>query len=168
MVKMPGMRTALTFLILSVLPVTAFAQTQEISIPAGNAPALKLEIPMDAKATTKGDKTSILLKEAWVYIWSVPTAKTIAEAVPQAATIIKSEFTDFKLTETKHLTIAGHDADHLFGKGLEADDGDPGEAEVVIFTVGKHVFAACVHGENEEAAKKRPDMLAILKSAKAP
>ena len=159
--------TLIELLTLSLLPVTAFAQTQGISIPADNAPSLKLEILMDAKVTTKGDKTSILLKDAWVYIWSVPTVKTIAEAVPQTATIIKSEFTDFKLTETKHLNIAGHDADHLFGKGLEADDGDPGAAEVVIFTVGKHVFAACVHGEDEAAAKKRPDMLTILKSAKA-
>ena len=162
------MRTSLTLLILALLHLTAIAETQEITIPAGAVPALKLEIPKDAKATTRGDKTSILLRDAWVYLWVVPTAKTIAEAVPQTATIIKSEFTDFKLTETKHLPIAGHDADHLFGKGLEADDGDPGAAEVVIFTVGTHVFAACVHGESGEAAKKRPDMLAILKSAKAP
>jgi hypothetical protein len=98
----------------------------------------------------------------------VPTAKTIAEAVPQAAAIIKSEFTDFALSETKHITVAGHDADHLFGKGAEADDGDPGAAEVVIFTVGKHVFAACVHGEKNEAAQRRPEMLNLLKTAKAP
>jgi hypothetical protein len=164
----PAMRCSLTLLSLALLTLTAFAENQEITIPAGNAPALKLEIPKDAKATTKGAKTSFLLKDAWVFLWSVPTAKTVAEAVPQVATIIKSEFTDFALTDTKHLTIAGQEADHLFGKGLEADDGDPGAAEVVIFIVGKHVFAACVHGEKEEAAKKRPSMLALLKSAKAP
>jgi len=162
------MRTSLTLFTLALLHLTAFAETQEIIILAGNVLALKLEIPKDAKATTKGEKTSILLKDAWVYLWSVPTAKTITEAVPQAATIIKSEFTDFKLTETKHLTIASNDANHLFGKGLEADDGDPGAAEVVIFTVGKHVFATCVHGENEAATKKRQDMLTILKSSRAP
>jgi len=162
------MRHSLTLLTFALLHLTAFAQTQEITIPAGNVPALKLEIPKDAKATTKGAKTSFLLKETWVYLWSVPTAKTIAEAVPQAAAIIKSEFTDFAPTATKHLTVAGNKADHLFGKGLEADDGDPGAAEVVIFTVGKHVFAACVHGEKEEAAERSPYMLAILKTAKAP
>ena len=112
------MRTSLTLFALALLHLTAFAEPREITIPAGNAPALKLEIPKDAKATTEGDKTSILLKDAWVYLWSVPTAKTIAETVPQAATIIKSEFTDFKPTETKHLTIAGHyglDYRHLNG-----------------------------------------------------
>ena len=46
--------------------------------------------------------------------------------------------------------------------------GDPGAAEVVIFTVGKHVFAACVHGEKNEAAQRRPEMLALLKTAKTP
>jgi hypothetical protein len=162
------MRSSLTLLALALLPLTAFAQTQEITIAAGNVPALKLEIPKDAKATTKGTKTSILLKETWVYIWSVPTAKTIAEAVPQAATIIKSEFTDFTPSETKHLTVAGQKADHLFGKGAEADDGDPGAAEVVIFAVGNHVFAACVHGEKQEAAARSPSMLSLLKTAKAP
>jgi len=160
--------TLLTLLTLAVLHVTAFGEDQVITITAGNAPALKLEIPKDAKATTKGTKTAFLLTTAWVYVWSVPSAKTIAEAVPQAATIIKSEFTDFVLTDTKHLTVAGHDADHLFGKGAEADDGDPGAAEVVIFTVGKHVFAACVHGEKNEAAQRRPEMLTLLKTAKAP
>jgi len=162
------MRSSLTLLTLALLSLTALAEYQEITIPSGNAPALKLEIPKDAKATTKGAKTSFLLKEAWVYLWSVPTAKTIAEAVPQVPTIIKSEFTDFAVSDTKHLTVAGHEADHLFGKGAEADDGDPGAAEVVVFTVGQHVFVACVHGEKDEAAKRSPSMLALLKSAKAP
>jgi hypothetical protein len=160
------MRRTLTLLALALLPLAAFAENQEITIMARNTPALKLEIPKDAKATTKGAKTSFLLKDAWVYLWSVPTAKTVADAVPQAATIIKSEFTDFKPSDTKHLTVAGHEADHLFGKGAEADDGDPGAAEVVIFSDGQHVFVACVHGEKDEAAKRSPSMMALLKTAK--
>lgn len=160
--------TLLLILPLTLLRLTALGEDQVITISADKAPALKLEIPKDAQATTKGAKTSFLMKTAWVYLWSVPAAKTIAEAVPQTAAIIKSEFTNFELTDTKHLTIAGHEADHLFGKGLEADDGDPGAAEVVIFIIGKHVFAACVHGEKDEAAKMRPEMLGLLKSAKAP
>jgi hypothetical protein len=160
------MRRILTLLALALLPLTTLAENQEITILSGATPALKLEIPKDAKATTKGPKTSFLLKDAWVYLWSVPTAKTVAEAVPQAATVIKSEFTDFKTGDTKHLTVAGQEADHLFGKGAEADDGDPGAAEVVIFAVGQHVFVACVHGEKDEAAKRSPSMLALLKTAK--
>ncbi len=137
-------------------------------VEAGHSPGLKLEVPKDAKVTTKGEKTSILLKDTWVYIWHVPGAKTIADAVPQVPTVIKSEFTNFAPSETKHLKVAGQDADHLFGKGEEADDGDPGAAEVVIFTVGKNIFAGCVHGEKDEAAKRSPSLLALLKSAQAP
>jgi hypothetical protein len=36
----------------------------------------------------------------------------------------------------------------------------------VIFAVGQHVFVACVHGEKDEAAKRSPSMLALLKTAK--
>ncbi len=162
------MRRILPILVIAVFQLTAVAAPKELTIPAGNLPALKLELPEGAKATTEGTKTAVLLKETWVYLWSVPTAKSVADAIPEAAKIIKSEFTDFAPTVTKHLTVAGNDAVHLFGKGAEADDGDPGAAEVVIFEVGKHVFAACVHGEKNEAAERSPHMLALLKSAKAP
>jgi hypothetical protein len=164
------MRRSLPLLVLALtlLNLNAFAAGKEITIPAGKESALKLEIPEGAKATTKDTKTSILLKETWVYLWSVPTAKTVADAIPQAAKIIKSEFTDFVPTKTAHLTVAGNDAVHLFGKGAEADDGDPGAAEVVIFTVGGHVFAASVHGEKNEAAERSPHMMALLKTVKAP
>jgi hypothetical protein len=164
------MRRTLPLLVtaLALVHLTAFAAAKDVVIPSGTTPALKLEIPEGAKATTEHGKTSILLEKTWVYVWPVPAAKTVAEAIPQAAKIIKSEFTDFAPATTKHLTVAGNDAVHLFGKGAEADDGDPGAAEVVIFTVGKHVFAACVHGEKNEAAERSPHMMALLKSAKAP
>jgi len=48
------MRTSLTLFTLALLHLTAFAETQEIIILAGNVLALKLEIPKDAKATTQG------------------------------------------------------------------------------------------------------------------
>jgi hypothetical protein len=158
----------LPILALALVQLVAFASAKEVTIPAGKEPGLKLNIPEDAKATTKDTKTSVLLKETWVYFWSVPTAKTVAEAVPQAAKIIKSEFTDFEPAKSAHLTVAGNDAIHIYGKGAEADDGDPGAAEVVIFTVGKHVFVASVHGEKNEAADRSPHMMTLLKTVKAP
>ncbi|HEY3897394.1 MAG TPA: hypothetical protein VGM54_02210 [Chthoniobacter sp.] len=162
------MRPSLPILAVALVSLTAFAAAKEVTIPAGNTPALKLEIPEGAKATTKDTKTSVLLKETWVYLWSVPSAKTVADAIPQAAKIIKSEFIEFAPAKTTHLTVAGNDAVHIYGKGAEADDSDPGAAEVVIFTVGKHVFAACVHGEKNEAAERSPHMMALLKTVKAP
>jgi len=161
------MHSKLTLLTLALFSLSAFAEDKQATIAAGKVPALSLSIPKQAKVTTKGEMTKIEAKPLWIYLWHVPDAKTVADAVPRVGTIIKSEFTDFKLTDTKNLKVTGHDAKHLFGKGAEADDGDPGTAEVVIFTDGKHMFAACVHGEKDEAAKESPDLLKVLKTAKA-
>ena len=54
------------------------------------------------------------------------------------------------------------------GKGIEADDQDPATADVVVFTVGKTVMVACVHGEGETAVRHRQPMLDALKTVKAP
>jgi hypothetical protein len=161
------MHTHLTVLTFVLLGLTAFAEDKQIAIAAGNAPVLNLTVPKEAKVIKKGEMTKIEAKPLWIYLWHIPAAKTVGEAVPRVAAIIKSEFTDFTLTDTKNLKVAGREATHLFGKGAEADDGDPGTAEIVIFTDGQHVFAACVHGEKDEAAKESPDLLKILKTAKA-
>ena len=160
------MRLQALILFLTLLSVAALAEDKQATLVIGKSPALAFTIPKEAEVTTKGEKTSIQSKHLWVYLWEIPTAKTVAEAVPHIATIIKSEFTDFALADTQNMKVAGHDAKHLFGKGAEADDGDPGTAEVIVFTDGKHVFAACVHGEKDEAAKERPNLLKILQSVK--
>ena len=160
------MRSHLAALTLVLFSLTAFAEDKQATIAAGDAPALSLAVSKEAKVARKGEMTKIEAEHLWIYLWHVPNAKTVADAVSQVATIIRSEFTDFKLTDSKNLKVAGHEAKHLFGTGAEADDGDPGTAEIVIFTDGRHVFAACVHGEKDEAAKERPDLLKILKTVK--
>ncbi len=160
------MRIPILLVSLAALSISAFAEDKEITVSAGGKPAIKLSVPKDAKVTTKGEKTSVEAKNLWIYLWHVSAAKTVADAVPHVAELIKSEFTGFTVGDTKPLTVAGHPAKHLLGKGAEADDGDPGSAEVVIFTDGKGIFAACVHGEKDEAAKERPDLLKLLKSVK--
>ena len=162
------MRIHLSFVALAFFSASAFAEDKEITLNAGGKAAVKYSVPKEAGVTTKGDKTSIQSNKLWIYLWHIPKAKTVAEVIPQVASVIKSEFTDFVLGETKTLPVAGHEAKHLMGKGAEADDGDPGTADVVIFTDGKNVFAACVHGEKDEAAKERPDLMKLLKSAKIP
>jgi hypothetical protein len=160
------MRTTLTALALVLISSAAvFAEDKEITVTAGDA-SLKLTVPKDTEVTKKKDRTILHAKGLFIYLWEVPGAKTVAEAAPQAGKIIKSEFVEFAAGETKIINVAGHEAKHLMGKGEEADDNDPGTADVVIFTDGKHVFAACVHGEKDEAAKERPELLKVLKSIK--
>lgn len=147
---------------------TVFAEDKQATVTVGSASELSLTVPKEATITQSGAMTKIETKNLWIYLWEIPDAKTVAGAVPNVGTIIKGEFINFALTETKDLNVAGHPAKHLFGKGAEADDGDTGTAEVVIFSDGQHVFAACVHGEDDAAAKESARFLTVLKSIKTP
>ncbi|MEI6077802.1 MAG: hypothetical protein WCS94_19625 [Verrucomicrobiota bacterium] len=51
------------------------------------------------------------------------------------------------------------------GGGNEQDDRDPSQADVVVFSVGNKIFAACVHGEQRVAAEVTA-MFKGLESAK--
>jgi len=146
------------------LAASAFAEDKEITISEG----LHLSVPKAAEVTKskKGEQTTIQGKDWKVYIWPVEKAKTVEEALAHVNATIKPEFTDYVVASTEEITVAGNKAKHLKGKGAEADDGDPGSADVVVFEVGKHVFVACVHGEKDAAAKQRPELLNVLKTAK--
>lgn len=159
------MRLALIALTTALLTSAVFAENKEITIEAGGK--LTASVPKDAEVKTKGDKTSIRAKDLRIYVWGVPNAKSVEAAVPHVADIIKSEFVKYEVKSTDSLKVLGHEAKHVTGKGEEEDDNDPGTADVVIFTDGKHVYAACVHGEGDEAAKERPEFLKVLKSLKA-
>lgn len=97
---------------------------------------------------------------------SVPGAKTVDEVIPRVGAVIKSDFLEFKAESTETLQVAGHEAKHLKRKGEEADDNDPGGAEVVVFTDGTNVYVAWVHGEKDHAEKQRPEFLKVLASVK--
>ncbi len=162
------MRTHLLTLSLAFLATAAFAENKEITVEAGGKAAFKMSVPKNAEVKTKGEKTTIQAPDLRIYIWHVPTAKTVADVTPHVTDVIKDEFVQYAVKSTDAIKVAGHDAQHLKGKGEEADDNDPGTADVVIFTDGKDVFAACVHGEKEEAAKERPEFLKALESIKVP
>ena len=65
------------------------------------------------------------------------------------------------------LTIAGTPARRMMGTGTEADDGDPGDADVIVFKTGENYFIACTHAESLQAAAQEW-MLHIVQTAKAP
>jgi hypothetical protein len=157
----------LSSLALSLLSTVALAEDKQITVAAGGKPALQLTVPKDAKITPKGDKTFIQANSVSVYLWHIPKAKSVADVAGSVADVIKSEFVNLVVGETKNLKVLGHEAKEIMGKGAEADDNDPGSADVVIFTDGKNIFAACVHGEGDHAAKEHPELMKVLESAKA-
>ncbi len=147
------------------LAMTASARDKTVTLLAGGKPALALLVPAAAKITSSNNYINIHTSNMSLHIWAVPAAKTVSEAVPRAGEIIKSEFIKFTPSSTEDIIIAGAPARHVIGPGNEADDGDPGNAEVVFFAVGGHVFAACVHGEFDDAARSRAPMMAVLQTA---
>jgi len=162
------MKSLVSFLTLALLTTAGFAGDKQITISAGEKPTMKLKVPDDAEVTASGDKTSIRAKDLRIYVWNIPKAKTIAEAIPTVSEVIKSEFIKFVVEKSGNVVVAQKEGKHLKGRGEEADDNDPGTADVVIFTVGENVFAACVHGEKDEAEKERPAFLKVLESIEAP
>ena len=144
------------------------AENVNVTIPANGSPALMLTVPATARITKEKEKIEIKTKGMDLYIWPVASAKTVDEGVAQIPKVIEHEVVKFAATTTNTITVDGAAAKHLMGHGVEADDYDPATADVVVFTTGKAVFAACVHGEGNQASVEREPMLAVLKTAKAP
>jgi hypothetical protein len=162
------MRPHLILFALALATTAAVADDKATAVPIGGEAPLTLTIPQGAEVTTKGRETTIHGKGFWIYLWRTPGAKSIAEVVPHVGDVIKGQFLKYVVESSESIKVAGREARHLMGKGEEADDNDPGTADVVVFTDGQNVFTACVHGERDEAAKERPVLLKVLESVKAP
>lgn len=115
---------------------------------AGGRDVLRVMMPRDAECTATEGELRTKAHDRYVELWLAPGAPTVGEGVERAGKVIESEFEDFKATESSEMVVAGSPAKLVKGKGTEADDGDPGSAEVVVFTAGGRVFIACAHGES--------------------
>jgi hypothetical protein len=158
----------LTSLIITCMAVGASAQETSVTLSVDGKPALLLQVPSAARITSSNAYVNIRTTKMSLHVWAVPNARTVEEAVPRAGDLIKGEFVKFKPSTITDVDIAGAPAKHIIGPGNEADDGDPGNAEVVLFVVGGRVFAGCVHGEFDDASRARPAMMAVLQTAHAP
>jgi hypothetical protein len=150
------------------IALQASAQNQDVTLYVDGKPALDLQVPAAAKLAFSNDYINIRTTNMSLHVWVVPKARTVSDAVPRAAKLIKSEFIKFTASSAEDIVIAGAPAKHVIGSGNEADDGDPGHAEVVFFLVGGRVFAGCVHGEFDDASRARAPMMAVLQTAHAP
>ena len=148
--------------------VRVLGQDSAVTISADGAPALTLTAPQGAKVIPAKDKTVIQTTNMFMHVWLVPEAKTVKEAAARVDEVVKGEMLKFKPSATNALTVAGEPAECLSGPCVEADDGDPATADVVIFTVGAHAFIACVHGEHNVASRERDPMMSVLRTAKRP
>ena len=124
------------------------ADTKDFVMQSGGANVLKLTTPAGTKCVAEDGSLKFDSPKYYVEVWLVSGAKTVDEAMGCVSSQIVSEFKNFKPDQTTDLTIAGSPAKRMVGVGNEADDDDPGKADVIVFKVGDHVFVACNHGEN--------------------
>lgn len=128
---------------------------------------LRVTPPGGAKCTPGEGRLHFGSRDGSVDVWLAPGARTVDDAKPRVAQIISPEFEGFKPTETAQASVAGSAAVRVLGSGVEADDSDPGTADVVIFSVAGHVFIACTHGE-ALSSSARQMLVTVVQSAQAP
>jgi hypothetical protein len=126
---------------------------------------LRVTVADDVTCTPREGSLHLEMRNHTLEIWLVPDAKTVDEAAERVPQQIMTEFKDFKATGTTHLTIADAPAQRLMGFGIEADDGDPGNADVIVFKVGDNIFMACVHGESLPPSAQQW-MLTVVQTAR--
>ncbi len=141
-----------------------------LTVAVDTKPALSLQLPDNWSAKSKDGVTTIKAGkyEVHVQLWPVAKAKSVQEAMPMVAELIKGEVSDFKAGKAGNLTVAGGAAKHIVGTGTEADDGDPSNVEVYLFSVGGKVFLLCAHGEGHGAANARGDITKVLSTTAKP
>ena len=163
------MRTLMICLLAMALVGSAVAQDKAVAyvVSSGDKPVLQLQIPGQVTVTATKEKTTLQTTNLILHIWVVEHATNITEGISRLAGIIQGEVLKFKPEATTELVVAGAPARRLFGSGTEADDGDDGHADVVVFIAGTRVFVACVHGEKLDPAERQA-MLAALQTVRAP
>jgi hypothetical protein len=124
------------------------ADAKTCVMQSGGADMLRVTLPPTLKCVPKDGMLHLNAPQYDVFLWLVPGAQTVDDGIGRIGQVIVGEFKDFKTTRTSDLTVAGSPAKRSVGSGHEADDGDNGQADVIVFNVGSRIFIACVHGED--------------------
>jgi hypothetical protein len=151
----------------SATPAAPQAGTNACLMQAGGINVLRLTTSADVKCVAKDGSLHISTPQYEVEMWLVRGAQTMDEAIARVDKQIVDEFKDFKAFRTTDLTVAGSPAKRMLGSGHEADDGDAGQADVIVFKVGDHVFIACTHGEGLAPIAQQA-MLTAVQTAQTP
>jgi hypothetical protein len=137
------------------------------TLQSGGQTVLRLTLPEGTPCTSEEGVLHVRSRSGYFDVWVVNAAAGVPDGVAQAGTVIAPEFTGFHATTTSAATVAGSPATHLVGSGAEADDNDPGTAEVVVFKLADRVFVACTHGETL-APSSVQFMMTSLQTAQRP
>jgi hypothetical protein len=150
-------------------PASAPAAGKSYTVHSANRDLLKVSLPLgeDGPVILSDGALELKSRSGYIFIWHARDATTMDEGIRQAPNVIISEFKDFKPTSTTQLSIPNTPATRLLGSGLEADDDDPGTADVIVFQRDNSFFIACTHGETMRPAAQDL-MLKLVQSAATP
>jgi len=180
------MRTFVLCLVAAIAAASAGCSSDHKSTPAPSKPApapgtsapvctirdhdrdaLIVSTAPGVECTSTDGELHLRGRDGYVELWLVRGARSVQDGVARVPEVIKSEFTGFTATQRESITVAGAPAVRMMGKGAEADDSDPGTADVVVFTAGGRVFVACTHAESMSESARRM-MMSVVQTAKAP
>jgi hypothetical protein len=167
LLSLGGLSTGATSIASAAPQAEKIADTKDFVMKSGKADVLKLTAPAGTKCVAADGSLKFDAPKFYVEVWLVSGAKTVEEATKRVNSQIVSEFKNFKPNQTTDLTVAGSPAKRLVGVGQEADDGDPGKADVIVFKVGDHIFVACNHGETFNDAGQQ-GLLTVVQTAQKP
>ena len=162
------MRTLFLALVLaSSTTLMAMEPAPQALVQHNAKPVFSLTLPAGWDAVQVEEKTVIHpgAKHPHIQVWAT-RAKDLAAATADVAGIVVSEVTHFVPATTTDLTIAGVPAKQFIGAGEEADDGDPSNADVTLFTVNGVVYVLVNHAEGDGAAKKRAELTLAMSNVK--
>lgn len=129
-------------------------------------PVLRLVAPGDAPCEVGDGTFDMKSREGYVNVWLVPGASTVQDGVQKIPSVIAGEFKDFSAEKTTDFAGA-MPGKRVFGSGREADDNDPGTADVIVFQAGGRVFIACTHGESLRASAQQR-MVELVRTVSLP
>ena len=161
------MIAGLAAITLATMAVAA-ENNKTVIIQEGKTPVLTLTVPPTAETLPWKGKTTIRMADMTVHVWPIAGAADVAAGVARVADVIKGDVLEFKPAVTVEIILCGGPARQMTGPGKEADDGDAGRAEVIIFGVGGRIFAACIHGEDAITPARHAALLALLQTAEPP
>ena len=126
---------------------------QAVTMDGGGKQVLRIFAPAESTWTLAEGTIHLKAPDGYVDIWLVRDAKSLEDAARHVPDAIASEFKGFKQTSSIPFTggPGGRQGLRLGGSGVEADDNDPGTADVVVFQAGSRFFIACTHGETLRA-----------------
>ena len=133
-------------------------------VSANGKQAFQMTLPKGWSSKLWKGKTILIppSKYPHIQLWCVGKRVPVSKAEADIAKLVRSEVIKFKTVKSQDIKIAGAPGKLLTGKGLEADDQDPSNAKVFLFTVKDELFLLCIHGEGDEAAKMEGAVKKIL------